>query len=70
LFHYLDRRFLLVILIEGSCLQPLEKSAMRREHMEIEVIHVNFTDARVAGIIEMGLWRPVENKASWRRLVS
>jgi len=59
-----------VILIEGSCLQSLEKSAVRREHMEIEVIHVNFTDALVAGIIEMGLWRPVENIASWRRLVS
>jgi hypothetical protein len=70
LFHYLDRRFLLVILIEGSCLQILEKSAVRREHMEIEVIHVNFTDARVACIIEMGLWRLVENIVSWRRLVS
>jgi hypothetical protein len=70
LLHYLDRRCLSVTLIEGSDLQPLEKSAVRRGHMDIKVVHVNLTDARVAGKLAMGLWRLVDNRASWRRLVS
>jgi hypothetical protein len=37
--------------------------------MDITVIHVSLTDARVAGRIAMGLWRPMDIEASWRRLV-
>jgi hypothetical protein len=59
-----------VTLIEGSNLQPLEQSAVRRRHMEITVFHVNLTDARFAGRLAMVLWRLVENISSWRRLVS
>jgi hypothetical protein len=70
LLHYLNRRCLLVTLTEGSDLQPLEKSATRRGHMDREVVHVSLTDARVAGRLVMGLWRPVDTRASWRRLVS
>jgi hypothetical protein len=70
LLHYLDRRFLSVTLIEGSELHPVQQSGVRRGHMDITVVHVNLTDARVVGRLAMGLWRPVDNRASWRRLVS
>jgi hypothetical protein len=56
-------------LIKGLKLQPLEQSAVRRGHMDIKVIHLNLTDTRVADRLVMGLWRPMDNGASWRRLV-
>jgi hypothetical protein len=57
-------------LIEGSELHPAQQSLVRRGHMDITVVHVNLTDARAVGRPAMGLWRPVDNIASWRRLVS
>jgi hypothetical protein len=68
--HYLNRRCLLVTLAEGSDLQPLEKSVERIGHMDKEVVHVSLTDARVVDKHAMGLWQPVDFRASWRRLVS
>jgi hypothetical protein len=70
LLHYLGRRCLSVTLIEGSELHPIQQSSVRRGNMDIAVIHVNLTDARVAGKLAMGLLRLVDNGASWRRLVS
>jgi hypothetical protein len=37
--------------------------------MDREVIHVSLTNAQVGGRLVMGLWRLVENIASWRRIV-
>jgi hypothetical protein len=70
LLHYLNRRFMSVTLINGLDLQLLKKSAVGRGHMDIEIIHVNLKDAQVVGRLVMGLWRPVDSRASWRRLVS
>jgi hypothetical protein len=59
-----------VTLIEGLDLQPLEQSAVRRGNMDIAVINVNLTYDQGASKLSMGLWRPMDNRASWRRLVS
>jgi hypothetical protein len=64
LLHYLDRRCLPVTLIEGSELQPIQQSEVRIENMDITVVHVNLTDALVAGRPAMGLWRPVNSRDS------
>jgi hypothetical protein len=57
-------------LIEGSKLHPTQHILVRRGHMDIIVIHVNLTDARVVFEHATGLWRLVDNIASWRRLIS
>jgi hypothetical protein len=51
-------------LIEGSELQPIQQSEVRIENMDITVVHVNLTDALVAGRPAMGLWRPVNSRDS------
>jgi hypothetical protein len=38
--------------------------------MEKVVVHVSLIDARAVGRLVMDLWRLVDNRASWRRLVS
>jgi hypothetical protein len=52
-----------VTLIEGSELHPVQQSSVRRGHMDITVVHVNLTDARVVGKLVMGLLRLVDNES-------
>jgi hypothetical protein len=46
---------------------PRESCSEERD-MDIELIHVNPIDVEVAAGLVMGLWRPVENRNSCRRI--
>jgi hypothetical protein len=70
LLDYLSWRCLPVTSIDGLELHPVQQSGVRRGHMEIEFIHVDLTDAQFAGRPTMGLWRLVDSRDTWRRLVS
>jgi hypothetical protein len=68
--HYLGRRFMLVTFTKGLDLQPLEKSVLRRGNMHKTIVDMSLIDSQFAGRLAMGLWRPVDTRYSWRRLVS
>jgi hypothetical protein len=70
LLHYLRQEVPVGDIDRGVKPSTPRAECNKERDMDRAVIHVSLTDAQVVGRLVMGLWRPVDTRASWRRLVS